>query len=160
MKQGLYVAATMFLSVSLVMPDPDLAHAKAPVVIDPEKWYAESYGPLWHDNSWDKEEEILSHYHSEIWDHSADGEPKLMQADKWIREAMEEWRAEGWTGSEVPDIRINRINDSTASFTTRWVDHYYNRADDYSCAWYLADLIDGDWKFTHFAPIDCEAHGF
>jgi hypothetical protein len=73
---------------------------------------------------------------------------------------MDEWRAEGWTSSQVPDIRINRINNSTASFTTCWLDHYSNREDDCSCAWYLADVIDGTWKFTHFAPIDCRAHGF
>lgn len=153
-------AALWFLSVFVGSLAPAMTHAGTPVITDPEKWYAESYGPLWHDSSWDKEEEILFHYHYEIWVHSADGEPQRMQTDKWIGEAMEEWRAEGWTGSKVPDIRINRINESTASFTTRWVDHYSNREDDYSCAWYLADLIDGNWKFTHFAPIDCSAHGF
>ena len=157
---GEYVAAICVLIVFGLSTIPALTHAGNAAAADPEKWFVESYGPLWHDKSWDTQEEILSHYHSEIWDHSADGEPQRRQTDNWISEAMGEWRAEGWTSSEVPDIRINRINDSTASFTTRWVDHYSNREDEYSCAWYLADLIDGKWKFTHFASIDCEAHGF
>jgi hypothetical protein len=160
MKHGWYIAAISVLTVVGSSMIPAVTYAESAGVTDPEKWYAESYGPLWHDNPWDRLEEILSHYHSDFWYHPAEGEPDLQQTDKRITEAMEEWRAEGWTSSEVPDIRLNRINDSTASFTTRWLDHYSNREDDYSCAWYLADVIDGKWKFTHFAPIDCESHGF
>ena len=102
------IFALTFIGFSSV---PAAVHAESAGVTDPEKWYAESYGPLWHDNAWDKVNEILFYYDSEVWDHSADGEPVRNQADIWIRDAMKEWRAEGWTGSEVPDIRINRIND-------------------------------------------------
>lgn len=97
------IFALTFIGFSTV---PAAVHAGSAGVADPEKWYAESYGPLWHDNAWDKVDEILFYYDSEVWD------------------------------------------------------HYSNREDDYSCAWYLADVIDGKWKFTHFAAIDCQAHGF
>lgn len=160
MKHGGYLFVTWVLTFCVSTAVPAAADAGNAGAIDPETWYAESYGPLWHDQSWDKMEEILSHYDAEIWDHSAEGKPQRIQTDTWIEGAMKEWRAEGWVSSEVPDIRINRINSSTASFTTRWLDHYSNREDEYSCAWYLADLIGGTWKFTQFASVDCEAHGF
>jgi hypothetical protein len=157
MNRAAVFCLTTFLTVIGVATTAGADMSQAP---DPETWYSQSYGPLWHDSSWDKLDEILAHYHSEIWAHPPDGEPELRQSGPWIRESMTEWRAEGWTHSEVPEIRVNHINDSTASFTTRWVDHYSNRDDDDSCAWYLADLIDGEWKFTQFAPIDCASHGF
>ena len=90
------IFALTFIGFSSV---PAAVHAGSAGVADPEKWYAESYGPLWHDNAWDKVEEILRYYDSEVWDHSANGEPVRNQADRWIGEAMKEWRAVGWTGS-------------------------------------------------------------
>jgi len=148
--------SALLLSVSTAVT----VGAEASEIPDPGDWYSQSYGPLWHEAPWDKLEEILFHYDSEYWGHPAEGEPQLRKPKESLSEAMVEWRAEGWISSEVPDIRVNRLNDSTVTFTTRWLDHYSNREDDYSCAWYLADLIDGNWKFTQFAPIDCEAHGF
>lgn len=76
-------AALWFLSVFVGSLAPAMTHAGTPVITDPEKWYAESYGPLWHDSSWDKEEEILFHYHYEIWVHSADGERKAGPVPKY-----------------------------------------------------------------------------
>ena len=154
-------STTLCLTVLLIVAAlPSSGEADAHAFMDPAQWYANSYGPLWHDQSWEKVDEILAHYDTEIWDHPAAGQAERKQTAQWLAEAMQEWRAEGWVSSEVPDIRVNHINASTASFTTRWLDHYENREDEYSCAWYLADRIDGSWKFTHFAPIDWDAHGF
>ena len=127
---------------------------------DPERWYADHYGPLWEHEPWEKTAQILDYYHTEIQVHAGDGEITTKQTAEWITSALELWKAEGWVSSEVPDIRTNRINETTASFTTRWLDHYAGSEDEYSCAWYLADRIDGKWKFTQYAPIDCDAHGF
>jgi len=129
-------------------------------VLDLEKWYAESYGSLWLEDPWNKRDEILGFYHSEIYIHASEGEIISLKTSTWMADLLNEWVADGWVSSEVPDIRVNRINESTASFTTRWLDHYKDRDAEYSCAWYLADLMDDRWKFTHFAPIDCASHGF
>lgn len=129
-------------------------------VADPEEWYVQSYGPVWIDRPWDKLDQILGFYHPEITVHETDGELVSLRTESWMVESLEEWVADGWVSSEVPDVRVNRVNASTATFTTRWLDHYKNREDEYSCAWYLADLMEGQWKFTHIAPVDCATHGF
>ena len=127
---------------------------------DPEEWYTQSYGPIWSNKPFDKLDEILGFYHSEIHIHEPEGGLISLNTDAWITDSMKEWVADGWVSSEVPDIRMNRISVSTASFTTRWLDHCTDREDEYSRAWYLANLIDGEWKFTQFAAIDCSVHGF
>lgn len=148
-KPNRYLLSVFFI---LFAPISGVADVEVP---DPGIWYAEQYAPLWRDEPWTKADEVLTFYHSEIQVHEPGGEIVTHETAVWMREILAGWEAEGWLGSQVPDIRVERINHSTASFTTRWLDHYKDAEDDYSCGWYLADLIDGQWKFTQYAEVDC-----
>ena len=124
-------------------------------VADPEKWYMESYGPLWNVDPYNKINEVLSHYHSEIIDHNDGGVLNQQSTAAWISGSFELWKEDGWTTSELTDLQVDRISESVTSFKSRWLDHYKDAEDEYVCGWYFAELIDGHWKFTQYATIDC-----
>ena len=155
-----YPATARFNVILILLAFAPTAMAGDGEIPDPGKWYAESYGPVWLEEPWNKADEAISYYHSEIMVHEPDGEFTSHNTAPWIKGALAGWEAEGWLGSHVPDIQVNRINKSTVSFTTRWLDHYKEAEDEYSCAWYMADLMEGQWKFTHYAPMDCASIEF
>jgi hypothetical protein len=148
----------LFLLKLIVIASVAVASESAPP--DPEKWYLESYGPMWVDEPQTKVDEISRFYAEEIQEHEPDGEIVSLETVSWLAGLFELWQDEGWVSSELAELRVTRINASTTSFISRWVDHYENGEDDYSCGWYVADLMDGHWKFTNYTPIDCAEHGF
>jgi hypothetical protein len=147
-KSGFHVLPVLMLAMAV---SGDVA-AETP---DPEKWYAEDYVPIWRKVTPNTADEATYFYHSEIRGHEPGGEVITYDAPTWLTDLVAEWVADGWTGSEVPNIQVNRINESTTSFTARYLDYYEGGATEYSCGWYLADLMDGQWKFTHYAEINC-----
>ena len=136
---------------------PTLADQAAP---DPEAWYRDGYSPLWEQDPGNQVERMFGYYADAIETHSADGEITLIQADDFVAEPIKGWLAEGWLSSKLKDLQVDRINPSTTSFKASWVDRYQDYPDELSCGWYLADLVDGEWKFTAYADLDCAAHGF
>jgi len=151
-KSGVLVFSVCFLVFASLGEAADIP--------DPEKWYVESYAPIWREVTTDTASEAGHFYHSQILVHNPDGEVITHDSATWLADSVTEWIADGWTGSQVPDIRVNRINESTTSFIARYLDHYEGGTEEYTCGWYLADLIDGQWKFTHYAETACVAHGF
>ena len=91
--------------------------------------------------------------------HDASGKIESVISQEWLDVAIKGWRADAWTGSELVGIQTDRLNESTVVFKSRWLDHYKDREDEYSCGWYVADLRDGSWVFTNYADIDCADHG-
>ena len=127
---------------------------------DPAQWYQDDYGALWLDQPWNKQDKIAQYYESKISTHEASGEMTTVDFAPWLAGAIEEWRADDWLWSEVSALKVDRLNASTVTFKASWRDHYGERDDEISCGWYLADLHDGQWKFTNYATIDCAEHGF
>lgn len=146
----------MLLLASLSIGEPVQGADK-----DPESWYLEDYGSLWEESPYEKLAEIKTYYHSSIDLHESEGAIVSVNSSTWAEGLFEEWKAEGWTKSAVSDLQTRRLNASTASFIARWLDWYEGSEEtEYSCGWYLADLMEGEWKFTHYASIDCDSHGF
>jgi hypothetical protein len=129
------------------------------VTPDPEQWYLEAYGPMWADKPGERLEEILGNYADEVQTHSPDGATSRQNKADWLSTLMTEWLAEGWLNSELTGLKTDRINASTVSFKSSWLDHYEGAEDETSCGWYLADLLEGQWQFTAYAEIECAAHG-
>ena len=127
---------------------------------DPAQWYRDSYGTLWHNEPWNKLDEIGRYYDAEIQTHDASDGITTVDFATWMAGLLVEWKSDGWLSSEVSDLKVDRLNASTVSFKSRWLDYYREREDESSCGWYLADLRDGQWKFTNYATIDCAEHGF
>ena len=124
---------------------------------DPEAWFRNEYGPVWKDVSAELAGKIKAFYHAEVTVHEPGGERITHNTSQWVDELLTLWSGEGWLGSSVPDIRTHRINDTTA---TRWLDLYTGGESEFSCGWYLADYIDGQWQFTHYAEMDCASQDF
>ncbi len=126
---------------------------------DPEEWYVKGYAPHWNEAPWESLEQISAYYDQKILSHDASGKIESVTSQEWLDVAIKGWQADAWTGSELVGIQTDRLNESTVAFKSRWLDHYKDREDEYSCGWYLADLRDGSWVFTNYADIDCTDHG-
>ena len=135
---------------------PPVSSAATP---DPDKWYRAGYAPLWADKPGDNIGRILGYYADEVETRSADGSITRTEKGKWLKAPMEGWLAEGWLRATLIRLETDRINDTTASFKAAWRDEYKDSPDEISCGWYLADVVDGRWRFTVYADLDCEAHG-
>ena len=144
----------LFMSFALLFASQALASP------DPEKWFVEDYGSLWLEEPWTKVEEIYSHYTETVVSRSPGESPVTMRTREWMGPSFDVWRAEGWVSSEVVDIETDRLNETVVVFKTRWRDDLEDGSVEYSCGWYLADLIDGQWKNSQYATIDCAEHGF
>ncbi len=126
---------------------------------DPEQWYREAYGPIWADRPTERLDEILEYYADEVVVHSSEGEISRQDNFKWLSALMTEWQEGGWLSSELKGLQIDRINASTVSFKSSWLDHYEGAEDQISCGWYLAGLDGDQWRFTVYTEIDCASHG-
>ena len=145
----------ILLTVMLLAP----VGLAADAMPDPAAWYQESYGPLWLENPGDKIVALQAHYADEVLSHRADGTIERVARNAWMAGSIVEWLAEGWVGSELVGLQTDRINASTVAFKARWRDFYDAAADEYSCGWYLADFIEGQWQFTAYADLNCADHG-
>ena len=70
-------------------------------------------------------------------------------------EALLAWRDDGWIGSDMTALQSRPINGTTVAFIMQWNDRYENSPDELSCSWYLANRVEGEWKFTAYADSDC-----
>jgi hypothetical protein len=122
---------------------------------DVASWVRDSYAPLWQEQPWNKLEDILRHYDNQVTVYAAEGEIEVKNAREWLGSALAAWRDEGWIDSHMTALQTHPINESTAAFIMQWNDRYKDSADEISCGWYLANRIDGHWKFTAYADSVC-----
>lgn len=120
-----------------------------------ESWVSKSYAPLWQEEPWNNLENILGHYDSRVTVYGAEGEIEVRKASKWLGEALLAWRDDGWIGSDMTALQSRPINGTTVAFIMQWNDRYENSPDELSCSWYLANRVEGEWKFTAYADSDC-----
>jgi hypothetical protein len=132
-----------------------LAETTAP---DPQDWYQNQYAPVWAEKPWDKLEQIWEYYSETIFVHDVDEPLATTSTRHWLMPLMRQWQADGWTGSTLAGLRMDRLNESTASFKVKWHDFYEGGHEEFSCGWYLADLRNNSWAFTQYATINCESH--
>ncbi len=122
---------------------------------DPEKWVREVYAPHWEDAASFEVDEAAASYHDPLAWHQADGTFTLVEPGAWITGLVESWRSDGWTATSMSDLRKQQINAYTWTLYVLWDDEYADAAPEQSCSWYLASLIDDEWKITAYAEVDC-----
>jgi hypothetical protein len=127
---------------------------------DPEVWYRHGYAPLWAERPGERIGEMLPYYADTVETHADDGSVSRSDKAAWLGEPVKQWLSEGWINSELQALVVSRLNATTATFKASWLDRYHGGAEELSCGWYLADLLDGRWQFTAYADIDCDDHGF
>jgi len=141
--------------LSLTLSAPVLADQMIP---DPESWYRDSYAVIWADAPWEQPEALMAHSADQVVIHSVDGGIDVVGND-WLLQPLQGWRDEGWLNSELSAIEVDRLNDTLATFKVRWQDNNVGDDIEFSCSWYQADFLDGAWKLTGYADIDCDTHG-
>lgn len=122
---------------------------------DPERWFRQGYAPLWNDKPGERLDAMLSFYAPDIVSHRATGEITTDASAAWLGPSVKTWLAEGWLRSELTTLETDRLNETTVVFKARWMDYYAAEPRDESCGWYLADFLDGAWRFTSYADLDC-----
>jgi len=100
----------------------------------------------------------MAHSADQVVIHSVDGGIDVVGND-WLLQPLQGWRDEGWLNSELSAIEVDRLNDTLATFKVRWQDNNVGDDIEFSCSWYQADFLDGAWKLTGYADIDCDTHG-
>ena len=123
-----------------------------------DDWYKNQYAPLWKENSWDKLEELAGFYDKTISYHPLDGNITTIRSRPWIAENLQEWKSDGWLGSDIAAIQSDQLNFSTTTFKTMWRDWYADGHEEFSCGWYTADFTGDGWKFSQYVEIDCAEH--
>ena len=131
------------------------AETTAPTADD---WYKNQYAPLWQENSWDKLEEIAGFYDKTISYHPLDGNITTIRSRPWLAENLQEWKSDGWLGSDIAAFQSDQLNLSTTTFKTMWRDWYADGHEEFSCGWYMADFKGDGWKFSQYIEIDCAEH--
>lgn len=137
---------------------PAGALAQSATLEGPEAWFVKDYGALWLDAPWRNTQEILRHYTAQVVVREPGQPPQTVDARAWLGPLLTQWRDEGWISSEITAIRTDALNATTTSFKVRWKDQYADGSSDHSCGWYLADWLDGAWKNSQYATIDCIEH--
>lgn len=127
----------------------------APPASDPEAWFRDSYAPLWSERPGEKLDDMLAHYDDEVVSHRADGTRTRTPRREWLEPSLEGWLEEGWLRAELTGLEVDRLNASTVVFKARWADHYVAEPTEMSCGWYLADRVNGEWRITTYADLDC-----
>jgi hypothetical protein len=143
---------TSTLLVSLTYADSNVS--------DPEDWYKNSYAVLWLAGPNTDVDKTAKHYDKNIVSFESTGEISKGNSREWIEGLLKEWAADNWVSSELAGIKVDRLNETTVAFKSRWHDKYSNRDDEYTCSWYLANWREDRWVFTNYTDIDCATHGF
>lgn len=89
----------------------------------------------------------------------AEGEISVEDPKGLIETPMAQWLADGWITAELTNMKMDKINMTTATFKSKWLDSYKDGETETSCGWYLANWLNGAWAFTAYADIDCHQHG-
>ena len=125
---------------------------------DPELWYRNDYAVIWANAPWEQHDALISHSADQVMAHSLDDGITMLGKD-WLTLSLQGWRDEGWLNSELADLKVDRLNETLATFKAMWRDNMVDNGVEYGCAWYQADYLEGAWKLSGYADIDCQAHG-
>ena len=111
MKQLVFVIVLSWLTVVPTGADEAMSGA--------DDWYRDHYIPIWKENTWDKLEEVASHYARTIYFHPREGSVEALDSLQWLDGLLQEWKLAGWLGSDVPAYQFDQLNPSTATFKTK-----------------------------------------
>jgi hypothetical protein len=106
------------------------------------------------ENSWDRADEFAQYFADEVTTRSDDG-PVVSDVNGFVVELLEEWRSDGWLGSDVQELDTKLLNATTAVFDIKWLDRNADGSTENECGWYVADKIDGKWLLSQYITMSC-----
>jgi len=128
--------------------------ASANTADDLDKWFRDGYAALYVENAWDHADEFAQYFADEIADRSDDG-LSVTNVDGFVVDLLDEWRSEGWLGTDVANLDTRLLNSATAVFDITWLDRNDDGSTELLCGWYLADKVDGKWLLSQYIAMEC-----
>ncbi len=128
--------------------------ASADTAEDLDKWFRDGYGALYAEKAWERADEFAQYFADIITFRSDNG---LVKSDVngFVVESLEEWRSEGWLGTDVQELDTKLLNATTAVFNVKWHDRNADGSTAYECGWYVADKTDGKWLLSQYIAMSC-----
>jgi len=139
---------TLLLVTLAAMP------AAADTAEDLDKWFRGGYAALYVENAWDHADEFAQYFAEEIASRSDDG-LTITNVDGFVVDLIDEWRSEGWLGTDVANLEARLLNATTAVFDVTWRDRNDDGSTELSCGWYFADKTDGKWLLSQWISMPC-----
>jgi hypothetical protein len=128
--------------------------ASADTAEDLDRWFRDGYAALYVENSWDHADEFAQYFADVIADRSDDG-LDVTDVNGFVVDLLEEWRSEGWLGTDVHELDTTLLNATTAVFDIHWRDRNADGSTADECGWYFADKIDGKWLLSQYIMMSC-----
>ncbi len=128
--------------------------AAAETAEDLDSWFRDGYAALYAENSWEHADEFAQYIADVITTRSDDG---LVEGDvnSFVVDSLEEWRSEGWLGTDVAELDTKLLNATTAVFDIKWRDRNGDGSTEYECGWYVADKVSGKWLLSQYIAMSC-----
>lgn len=121
---------------------------------DLDKWFRDGYAALYAENAWDHTDEFAQYFSSDIAFRSDDG-LLVLDVDDFVVDSLDVWRSEGWLGTDVANLETKVLNATTAVFDITWRDRNDDGSTEFSCGWYVADKVDGNWLLSQYIETAC-----
>ena len=87
------------------------------------QWFRDGYAALYVENAWEKADEFAQYLADEIAYRSDEG-LVVVDVNGFVVDSLDEWRNEGWLGTDVAGLKTVMLNATTAVFDITWVDRY------------------------------------
>ncbi len=128
--------------------------ASAETAEDLDGWFRDGYAALYAENSWEHADEFAQYIADVIATRTDDG---LVEGDvdSFVVDSLEEWRSEGWLGTDVAELDTKLLNATTAVFDIKWLDRNADGSTANECGWYIADKIDAKWLLSQYISMSC-----
>ncbi len=128
--------------------------ASADTAEDLDTWFRDGYAALYVENAWDHADEFAQYFADEIAFRSDDG-LLVLDVNGFVVDSLDEWRSEGWLGTDVANLETRLLNAATAVFDITWHDRNDDGSTELSCGWYFADKADGKWLLSQYIAMTC-----
>ncbi|MGI9271458.1 MAG: hypothetical protein ACR2QT_06765 [Woeseiaceae bacterium] len=128
--------------------------ASADTAEDLDSWFRDGYAALYVENSWEHADEF-SQYFADVITYRSDDGLIEMGVDDFVVDSLEEWRSEGWLGTDVAELDTKLLNATTVVFDIKWRDRNDDGSIEHECGWYFADKASGKWLLSQYIVMAC-----
>lgn len=140
--------AAMLLAFLIAVP------ASADTAQDLDKWFRDGYAALYVENAWDRADQFGQYLADEIVVRSDDG-MVATDVNGFVVDSLDEWRSEGWLGTDIAELDTEMLNAKTAVFDVKWLDRNDDGSTEISCGWYIADKVGSKWLLSQYIAMQC-----
>ena len=138
----------LLLTICFALP------VSADTVEELDQWFRDGYAALYTENAWDHADQFAQ-YFADVITYRSDNGRVQSDANGFVVESLDDWRAEGWVGTDVAALDTRLLNATTVVFNVKWRDRNADGSTEFECGYYLADKTDGDWLLSEYISMAC-----